>query len=424
MVISGCQSISFIPSFTYYASASLIGSTEISFVTPEITSASYLLSISGSYQDCTGRLKDATFDSTGDVLYIGRDSVSINKSWIPFTTTFGVTNGIHLISATLKVSSYDTQTKIDGAPCKIKIACDSKANSASPISWATLNSKTITTNFYSDVDVATWNQGTIYEIDLTSSALNLFGGSAITWTDGSRVAVLLQDYGSSIGSYRSIVSSEGAEDTGYQSPTLELVYADNYYVDDVLDTFICQNKPTINYSNNTQFTFGTYKGVTYEGLIKVNLASIPATATITSASLCLYHEARAASITDTLNIRRMLVPWDLYSATFNKKYGTGDWSIPGLYCGVDMECTANIGLLALSATEANGWKNIPLDIALVEEWINGTFDNNGMYFNLQDYTNTRHTFTSSRGTIKANHPKMIVNYTVGGTPYTQTFQTS
>jgi hypothetical protein len=52
------------------------------------------------------------------------------------------------------------------------------------------------------------------------------GNGQITWTNGSSLGVLLTDYGSSVGSYRTIISTEGVSASPlYAPPTLQLMYS-------------------------------------------------------------------------------------------------------------------------------------------------------------------------------------------------------
>jgi hypothetical protein len=426
MNISENSSFTVIPSFITRPTIVLSGSSTFSVESPSLQNITYTLDITSGSSDCTGRKSDLSFSDTGNILYVGYDANGIDKSWIPFTTTFGVTRGIYLVSASLISTAADTEVLVDGAPCKIKVACDKTINSVPPTNWNTLNGKTMTMHYYSSACVPSWIDGESYGIDITTSVKDVLGTDAITWNDGDELSVLLQDFGSSKGSYRTITSYEGNIDNpSYAAPVLELVYANTYYTDSFLDTYITSANTTQKNYNSPQVIVGEYAGSTgvQRGLVlPVVNGAVSASATITSASLCLYQEGRKSSNTRTMSVYRMLKPWDLYGTSWVKYYGTsGSWTTAGGFASADCEQTP-IGSISLASNEANGWKNIHISGSYVQQWTSGSVSNYGLMLKMDTESNDAHIFTSSQGLVLANHPKMIIYYTIEGTPYTATIQ--
>lgn len=394
---------------------------------PTIEEVTYTLDATAESGDCTGRKKDSAFSSTDDALYVGYDSVSQRKSWIPFTVNFGsLTNGIHLISATLKLVAWDTQSLIDGSPCKIKAGIDTLINSTAPISWKTLNAKVMTNGASLSTLAQSWIEGQEYDIDITNSVKSLVGSDAITWNNGDKMSAILQDFGSSVGSYRTITSTEGNTDNpNYAAPVLELIYADNFCPDDVFDTWLSSTSPKQTNYNSTQILVGEpNRGTTYQrGLIAFNSELIPAGATITSATLSLYLESEKSSNNRTLRAYRMLSYWDVYGASWSNKFGTSAWTTAGGFSPTDCEQT-DIGNIALSSSEAKGWKVITLTASKIQEWVDSIAPNRGLLLKMDTESNDGYVFSSSQSdTSVANHrPKFTIGYTLSGNPYTITIQ--
>lgn len=387
--------------------------------------------ISSGSGDCTGRYT-TTFDNVGNILYVGADTSHSWKSWIPFTLTFDADRGINIISATLKVTSAETRLRIDNKPCKIAVACENKRNPSSPTTIAGLNSRAITKNYYSGSDVDSWMDGQEISFDITSSIKNLLGTSTVLWNNNDVLAVMLINRNSSLGSYRTMTSYEGhVENEEYAAPSLEIVYANNIYTDEILDTYISDYPTTIatgstvNY-NSSYIVVGERNDLSKynnRGLIKADLSAIPSSASITSASLCLYHTSEKAGNTRTMKVYRMLTNWDLYGTCWNRKHGLSTWTGGGGGSNI-ADCESSwSGSISLSATESNGWKYIPLSSGSVEDWVTGALTNNGMMLKMDTESSDCHYFASSQYSNLLYHPKLVVSYTHGGESYIRTIQT-
>lgn len=341
-----------------------------------IIPTTYISEIICGQPDCTGTT--GVFISDGNTLYVGNKGTPY-KSWIPFTLDFeDVDGGIHLISASIILNPDMTIQRMDGTPCKIKIGCDNIKNSASPTSWgtltdiSTLSGKTMSTNYYSGSDVISWSKGELKYIDITSSVQDLLGTDAITWTNGSTLAIILNDDGSSSNQYRAIVSKD-ASTISASAPTLRIMYATNTYDDEILDTFIQRENPTSNYYDSEYLYVGSSGDANKINriLMKSSFSGLPADTSVTSASLVLYLESAQSSGSAYLEIYPSFINWDLNGASWIKQYGTKEWDNIGAWDGTTsgvMPCiadnymqysatTISLDPLEQIYTEADRWIN-------------------------------------------------------------------
>lgn len=395
-------------------------------------------SIGGGLNDCSGKDVGSIFQLTDNKLYFGRDDTGYWKSWIPFSIDFsGISKGAHVVSASLVLTAGTTQSYASDKTCKLKAGFETTINPTEPASWATLNSKIMNSLPFNDTIADTWAEGEQYNLNVTNTVKYLLGASTnagtstdgITWNNSASAAILITDGGSTTGTSRNCISTEGyVAQPVYLPPLLKIEYANNNYTKDVLDSYI--NSATgetakVQYDNTSLYIGGNSSGSS-RALMYFNLSSIPITATVTSASLCLYHEASQASNTGTIRCYKMLKEWDAYTASWNKQYGTKNWdggAGSGSVVDYDGAVTTS-GSYALSATEAVGWKNIPLSTTLAQNWIVSGSANYGVIIKTLAENGDLHKFTSSEGADGTYHPYMIVYYTVSGTPYTKTVQVS
>jgi len=350
----------FSPSISVSFSPSIIQNLEISFSiplvvsidTPDTTPVTYTLTVLGTSDDCTTNIKLKNFDNQGNILYMGNVNGGKNWSWIPFNINFSassVDNGIHIKTATLTLSSYDTKIVKDKKFCKVYIGFDRTRNSTVPTTSSRITSKQITNRKFSGSISESWAEGEQYEFDMTSALKELMAASQdtsgslsmrnVSWISGC-AAVVARDWGSTKGEYRSIVSYEGSlADPSTPAPTLEIVYEDNYYDNIIFDTYISDTDANedIVFYNNQYLIVGelTNSKSVQRGLFKANLDSIPAGATITAAKLRLYLQRNRATTTGSLLAYEMENNWDLYGASWNSRIGTQLWTTAGAF-GTDI----------------------------------------------------------------------------------------
>ena len=149
-------------------------------------------------------------------------------------------------------------------------------------------------------------------------------------------------------------------------------------------------------------------------LITFDLSSIPADATINSATLSLWQEADLSDNNRTLRVYRSKRAWVETQATWNI-YSTGNsWQTAGGFGANDTEQT-DIGSRAFTSTEANGEKQWTLTASAIQEMVAGTFANNGFMVKADTETNDLYRFWSSDYTTAAERPKLVIDYTTGAT---------
>ena len=434
VLFDGVASISFEPSIIiYHAGVNFAVESDLDIEAPDSEAITYTLSEGTTAADCTGGPKGRIFSDTEELLYIGRDATNKRKSWMPFELDFSSsTNGIHVVSATIKVAAWDTQLLIDNQPCKVKVACDRTINSTDPTNWSTLGGKSITNeNYWAGRLTEDWIEGEVYDFDITDSVKEMLGGeNAIIWDNTDLLSVIFNDFGSYPGSYRTLVSYEGSGGTeNYDPPTLEIIYADNYYTDKILNTWIFNKvSDQINFESEQIFVGepSRQSNVINRGLMKIDLSSIPDTATVTSAKLYLYLEREQSTNARTMYVYPFLKAWDLYGVSWDRPYGTSNWTAVGAFDTADCSHT-EIGSIAFSASEArNVYKEISLDddsLVAVQSWVTTPATNYGFMLKMNGTSteaNDAYIFASTQSEYEARKPYFEIEYTDGGTPYTKT----
>lgn len=180
------------------------------------------------------------------------------------------------------------------------------------------------------------------------------------------------------------------------------------------DTRLQALQPTSAYGLETYLQVGEYNaGVGYvvRTLIKFDLSSIPTSATIVSATLRMYDSgANYSDNTRTMYANRSKRAWVESQATWNV-YSTGNsWSTAGgATNSSDVELSA-IGSVSMPATEVAGYVEISLTASAIQEWLTGTFTNNGLMISMGTELNDMHDFNSREG---SNPPQLVITYSLG-----------
>jgi len=153
----------------------------------------------------------------------------------------------------------------------------------------------------------------------------------------------------------------------------------------------------VNYGAETQTQTGQdVSGNLQRTMIKFDVSSIPAGATVVSATLRLYVESRQGITDSNVGLYSIVTDWEESSVTWNSSGGGGfdpaslaeplvEWSI--------------------------GWKEWDVPPGLVHEWIDGVTDNYGL---LLDYLGTKKNnilrFATKEHTDPARHPQLVIEY--------------
>lgn len=175
---------------------------------------------------------------------------------------------------------------------------------------------------------------------------------------------------------------------------------------DANDTFMSTFAATTNYATNGVIRIGGVSGHVWRGLIKFDLSSIPAGASITSATLSLYAVVDNSENARTFRVYRSKRAWVEDQATQNI-YSTGNnWQTAGGFGANDCEQTA-IGSRDFTATETlNQFKDFPL----LPDTIEGLDLGNGWLVKADTETSDHYQFKSASDLEPLLRPKLAITY--------------
>lgn len=194
------------------------------------------------------------------------------------------------------------------------------------------------------------------------------------------------------------------------------------------DTLLESASPTFNYGVITLAQAGEIStgASSYRELIQFDLSSIPATATVNSATLTLrliLDGSARASNNRTLRAYRVKQAWTEGTgngsatgdgATWNTYNGSSTWQTAGCSGANDVEAT-DIGSVACATTDLTGDdKAITLTASAVQEWISGAMTNNGLLLKMDTELNDAYRFGSSDNVTASNRPRLVIDYTPAG----------
>jgi RHS repeat-associated protein len=183
---------------------------------------------------------------------------------------------------------------------------------------------------------------------------------------------------------------------------------------DGVDTYIENGSATSNYGTEVSLRIGESNNSTnkvHRSLIKFDLSSIPANATITSATLSLWTTGDLSDNDRTIRVYRLKTAFDESSATWNESASGINWQSAGASGTNDREST-DIGSVLVLANETDGTeKQIALDAARIQEMVSGTFTNNGFIIIADTELNDRFNYKSSDASTASQRPKLVIQYT-------------
>ena len=160
------------------------------------------------------------FPPSGDIwtnltnIDFGKAGTASKNCWLPFTVALG--KHIPIVSATLKLVAKDNGSN---TTVKIKVGCEAADNPSDPTTIADAASRTLTTAYLTNNNVAAWTAGTEYTFDITTAVQEILNRAG--WASGNKLGVMILDNGSSDGAARSFAALEHAS---YAEAKLEIVY--------------------------------------------------------------------------------------------------------------------------------------------------------------------------------------------------------
>jgi hypothetical protein len=207
---------------TAVATINLIKTATFVLISPSITAIPEVQIIATyTYQtttnDCYIGHQGSVFDIDGEKLYIGKSNYTggYYKAWIPFEIT-DITQGTTIINARLYFESWDDES---GTTVKVKIGCENRDDVTAlvPTSYADLNSRTMTTHSTIETVEEFFDEDR-YSFDVTDAVQEIINRPL--WVATNQLAILINDYGSTINAHRKIASFDNTD--GYDTPYLEI----------------------------------------------------------------------------------------------------------------------------------------------------------------------------------------------------------
>ncbi|WP_437568000.1 DNRLRE domain-containing protein [Sorangium sp. So ce542] len=162
----------------------------------------------------------------------------------------------------------------------------------------------------------------------------------------------------------------------------------------VADATIWQVSPGWNDGASTTLTTGTGTGGVRRSLLRFDLAGVPASAEIASATLSLYQTYKIES--SAVRVHRATAPWSESTVTW-ANFGGGGHFDPAVEASF---VTGGPG-------GATGFRNVDVT-ALAQAWVSGAQGNHGVL--IEDDAVTRSTLRSSESASAAERPALTVCY--------------
>lgn len=186
------------------------------------------------------------------------------------------------------------------------------------------------------------------------------------------------------------------------------------------DAHIDDGTPTTNYNTSTTDLVGHATGDSRKRrtLIKFDLSSIPADATINGGTLALTFQADFAGAAGTICAYRQLKNWVPAQTTWNIIATGTNWTTAGGFDAADCEQTES-GSATFTATETmNTVKNIPISAGKLQDWVSGSVSNYGFLLKNSSESNNLYQYHSLEATTASYRPTLTIDYTPAGSGYT------
>lgn len=137
--------------------------------------------------------------------------------------------------------------------------------------------------------------------------------------------------------------------------------------------------------------------------------TIPSYASILSASLWLYLNTDFAAGADNCDVFPSLRAWSPSTSNWNN-WSTGNaWTTAGSGSAGNDYINTVVGTYAFSGAESPGWREFVLTPAYVQNFVNGTWTNNGFFLKFQSEFNSGYRFDCGIST-ESNLPYIQLSY--------------
>lgn len=335
----------------------------------------------------------------------------IENAWIQFATDAVSTD---VTSLTIRAEAVDNASTFTTVTEDISLRPKTSAN----ITWipATWNTD----------DEAGPDQRTPSLVALVQDVVNRPG-----WAEGNALAFIVTGSGRRIAkSYERDVYGapylhiEYSDPTGTPPPPGGTILTIKPDAASGEDTYLLSSSGSSNYGTSSTMGVGENNNSNNKfarSLIKFDLSSIPANATITSATLSLWTSNDYSSNDSTVRVYRLKVPFNETQATWNVASIGVNWQSPGASGTNDRE-NVDIGSMQILADEPLGTEEqIQLSPAKIQEMIDGSFTNNGFILVTDTELNDRFDYKTSDTSTVSQRPKLVIHYTTSGSSPTATF---
>ena len=177
------------------------------------------------------------------------------------------------------------------------------------------------------------------------------------------------------------------------------------------DSTLKSDTPAGNNNTTIYLSTGYYAPAKYRFIFLFNIASIPLTATIKSATLTLTCVDAAVS-NSIVSFYPVLVSWDAPTVTWNSRATGTAWQTAGCDGALDRSSTA-IGSVSRLTTDADGTKKIiPLTVGTPQQWASYLNSSWGLLAKSDvEATNSSASFYSSNSATASNRPVLTITYT-------------
>jgi hypothetical protein len=169
------------------------------------------------------------------------------------------------------------------------------------------------------------------------------------------------------------------------------------------DCYISEANPDTNYGTSSSMELQEYNTGTKENLLLKFNHSWISSSNIVDANLWLYRSTGSTSSPAYVNVRRLTQSWTEDGANWTMYDGSNDWATDG------GDYTDKIYTWTTVPHDTTEWYKWNVS-ELIEEWKDGTYDNNGMILEGDWQSSWAQFRTSDYNGDLTLRPKMIVNY--------------
>jgi len=182
-----------------------------------------------------------------------------------------------------------------------------------------------------------------------------------------------------------------------------------------LDTYIYGGSKNANFGTAIEMGVGEDNNTNNRvarSLLKFDLSTIPANATINSAVLSLWTSSNLSSNTRTIRVYRLNRAFNETQATWSIAATGISWQTAGASGVNDRESTSIGSVMILNNEAPNIEKPIVLTPAKIQEMVNGTFPNRGFIVVADTELDDRFNYKTSDSATANQRPKLVIQYTI------------